>query len=68
MQYLYCQADGCGSYVDGMSCHCGWKQPEEYECSEGYVEVPVELIKKIVDNWQDSTYYCEGISELKQYL
>lgn len=25
--YLYCQNNECGSYVDGMDCMCGWKQP-----------------------------------------
>lgn len=68
MKYLYCQADGCGTYVDGMNCSCGWKQAEECECSEGFTEIPTELLKRVVENWQDSTYYCEAIAELKGYL
>jgi len=58
MTYLYCQADGCGSYVDDMSCHCGWKQPEEYECPEGQDYFPVTGLlfgnEGVVDLFTDS--------------
>lgn len=64
MNYLDCQA--CGAYVSGCNCICGWKQTEEQ--TEELVEVPIALLKQIIDNWKDSTYYCEAIEYLEEYL
>ncbi len=45
MGYLYCQNAGCGQYVDGMDCCCGWKQPEP----EPEFELPEDLKQALQD-------------------
>lgn len=66
MDYILCQV--CSNYVDGLDCPCGWKQPKKDESEQHMTEVPTELLMQIIENWKDSTYYCEAIEYLQEYV